>query len=176
LPSNIIIFILCGLVLILLLLVIILLLKSIHRSTSRSTSNGNCRLIASSSINKPKNNFTYLNENQIILEREFISQSKKFGNFNEVDFDVGKVNKIIPPQNRNSHYNRETSDAYSPLILNSNEGITNKNIQINNSESDSFTNDENSKSTLLFPCSIDESNAKQSLCLNKQNPISIYYC
>lgn len=169
LTTNIIICILSALVLILLLLVIMLLLKSIHKRTSKQ-SNGNCRLLASSFVtNSNKNkNLNYSAENASNMENNFLSQKNKFNSFNRIE-----SNNLNISQNRNSHY--FTRDIQSPLLKN--DYKVNAHQQINNSESESFSNDENSKST-LFTCSIDDSNLKSSLILNKQNPMStaIYYC
>ena len=146
-----------------------MLLKSIYKSTNNPP-NGNCRLLASSSINNTKKNLKYSGENSNVKENTFMGNKKRFDSFNKID-----SSKLTLTQNRNSHYDSKDIHTQSPLLDN---GIINSaNLQINNSESDSFSNDENSKST-LFTYSIDESNLKPTISLNKPNPMNtaIYYC
>ena len=102
----------------------------------------------------------------MILDKNSIN-NRKLENFNR---KPNRNSTIV--QKRSSHHDIDIREFRSPLLLNTNAGNLN---QMHSDISDSFTNDENSKST-LFTNSIDEANAKLPTSLNKHNPMSIYYC
>ena len=170
--SSIIIYVLCTLVVILLLLVIILLIKSIHKIPNE-TSSGRCTLLASSALDEPKQQpFKYE-----ISDRQAVHSHKKYEQFSRNPSEKGTSAHIHP---NGKHVHSAVNDyhhVHSPLLANNTGSVKGKQLITNSSDiSDSF-NDDNSKST-LFTCSIDESNtnSKLPMSLNKQNPISIYYC